>query len=457
MRKQDPRQRIKNFDEVALGLTEEEARKEAHRCLQCKKPLCVDGCPVEIDIPAFIRLLTEGGYDASIKKIKEKNNLPAVCGRVCPQEDQCERECVLNKKGNPIDIGSLERFVADWEMKDSAQTGFIDKKPSIQKKNGKRVAVIGSGPAGITCAGDLAKMGYGVTLFESLHEPGGVLVYGIPEFRLPKRILRYEVDNIMGLGVELVLNFLVGKTATIEDLRKDGYSAFFIATGAGLPYFLGIDGEDLNGVYSANEFLTRINLMRAYRFPEYDTPIVVGDKVAVIGGGNVAMDCARSARRLGVEEVVIVYRRTESEMPARADEIENAKEEGIELRELVSPVRILGKDGWVSGMECIRNELGPLDESGRPRPVAIKGSEFVMDVDTVICAIGQGPNPLLLRATPGLKLNKKGNVITDEECRTSIEDVFAGGDIVTGADTVIKAMGAGKKAARSIHKFLTNR
>lgn len=455
MRKQDPKERIKNFNEVAQGFTEKEAAAEARRCLFCKKPSCVNGCPVEIDIPSFIKFISDGNFKEAISKIKEKNNLPAVCGRVCPQEDQCEVKCVLNKKKTPINIGALERFAADWGMVASHQSLVSSKGPATSNQRpATKIAVIGSGPAGLTCAADLAKMGYNVTLFESLHKPGGVLVYGIPEFRLPKKIVEYEVERIKNLGIEIKLNFLVGQTETIEDLKKDGYKAFFVATGAGLPYFLGIDGENLNGIYSANEFLTRTNLMKAYKFPEYYTPVSVGDSVAVIGAGNVAMDCARCAKRLGAKNVFIVYRRSEQEMPARIEEIENAKEEGIIFKLLTNPTRIFGENGWVTKMECIKNELGPPDESGRRRPVPIKGSEYIMDIDTIICAIGQGPNPLLLRRIEGLKLNKDGNIIGDADGRTSIKDIFAGGDIVTGAATVILAMGAGKKSARAIDKYL---
>ncbi|MBI4335548.1 MAG: NADPH-dependent glutamate synthase [Candidatus Omnitrophica bacterium] len=465
MLKQNPKERIRNFDEVALGLSVEEAVAEAKRCLLCKKPSCVGGCPVEIDIPSFIKLAAQKDFGAAISKIKEKNNLPAVCGRVCPQEDQCQLRCILNKKNIPIQIGAIERFAADWEIDNKTKNQIPNTKNEDQipktknkekKSDAKKIAVIGSGPAGLTCAADLARMGYTVTLFESLHKAGGVLVYGIPEFRLPKHIVDYEVEYIKNLGVELKPNFLIGRTETMEGLRQEGYKSFFIATGAGLPYFLGIDGENLNGIYSANEFLTRVNLMKAYRFPEYETPVSVGSSVAVIGAGNVAMDCARCARRMGAKEVSIVYRRTETEMPARKEEIENAKEEGIELKLLTNPVRIFGENGWVKSMECVKNELGAPDESGRRRPVAIKGSEYVMGVDTIICAIGQGPNPLLLDRIDGLKLNKNGNIIADEGGRTNFEDIFAGGDIVTGAATVILAMGAGKKAAREIDGYLKN-
>jgi len=461
MKKQEPKGRIRNFDEVALGYTEEEAIKEAKRCLNCKKPLCVLGCPVEINIPGFITKIKEKDFEGSIKVLKDKNSLPAVCGRICPQEDQCEKKCVLGKKGSPINIGTLERFAADWEIKyhPPSPKASADVRRSFnesgQKREGKKVAVIGSGPAGLTCAADLAKIGYNVTIFESLHKPGGVLVYGIPNFRLPKNIIDLETDYIQSLGAKLEINFLAGKSSTIEELREDGFKAFFIATGAGLPYFLGIEGENFNGVYSANEFLTRVNLMKAYRFPEYDTPIRIGDKVGVIGAGNVAMDSARCALRLGAKEVTIIYRRSEAEMPAREDEIENAREEGVRFELLTNPIRIFGDDkGWVKRMKCMRNELGAPDESGRRSPVPIKGSEFIMDIDTIVCAIGQGPNPLLLATLPDLKLTKKGNIVADESGRSSIQDVWAGGDIVTGAATVIEAMGAGKKVARSIDEYL---
>jgi len=457
MQKQNPEERIKNFSEVALGLNEEEAAAEAKRCLVCKNPSCVKGCPVEIDIPSFIKLISDKKFKEAILKVKEKNNLPAVCGRVCPQEDQCELNCVLSKKGRPINIGSLERFAADWELAHSSE--LIAHRENLQPMTNElraKVAIIGSGPSGLTCAADLAKMGYNVTLFESLHKAGGVLVYGIPEFRLPKSVVEFEVEYIKSLGVELKLNFLIGQTMTMEDLKKDGYKACFIATGAGLPYFLGIEGESLNGVYSANEFLTRINLMKGYKFPGHDTPVNVGKNVAVVGAGNVAMDCARCAKRLGAKNVFIVYRRTEQEMPARKEEIENAKEEGIIFKLLTNPTKIFGENGWIKKMECVKNELGDPDESGRRRPVRIKGSEYIMDIDTVISAIGQGPNPLLLGRVQGLKINKYGNIIVDEKGMTSVDGVFAGGDIVTGAATVILAMGAGKRAAREIDTYLRN-
>ena len=447
MKKQDPKVRSSNFNEVALGFTKEEAMKEAKRCLFCKKQKCVLGCPVEIDIPGFIAKIKEGDFKGASNVLKEKNSLPAVCGRVCPQEDQCEKECVLGKKGKPIDIGALERFGAEF--------GEKPKTSKPKRQNGPKVAIVGAGPAGLTVGADLAKMGYSVTLFESLHKSGGVLIYGIPNFRLPKDIIDIEVEYILSLGVELKVNTVVGKSVTLEGLRKEGFKAFFIGTGAGLPYFMGIDGENLNGVYSANEFLTRVNLMKAYLFPEYDTPVKVGKRVGVVGAGNVAMDSARSALRLGADEVSIIYRRSEREMPARFDEIENAKEEGIKFELLTNPTRILGtKDGWVESVECIRNELGAPDDSGRRRPVPIKGSEFTMKIDTIVCAIGQGPNPLLLSTLPDLKLTKKGNIVVDESGKTSLPDVWAGGDIVTGAATVIEAMGAGKKTARSIDEYL---
>jgi len=455
MRTQDPKDRIKNFNEVALGLTDEEAVKEAKRCLKCRKASCVAGCPVGIDIPAFIEYIIKGDFKKSLEKIREKNSLPAVCGRVCPQEDQCEKSCVLAKKKAPVGIGDLERFVADWELENSPQS--IVNSPQIKKGQSRdcKVAVIGSGPAGLTCAGELARMGYDTTIFESLHKPGGVLIYGIPEFRLPKNIVETDVRFVESLSVKIEVNFLTGRTGTIDELKKEGFRAFFIGIGAGLPYFLGVPGENLNGVYSANEFLTRTNLMKSYLFPEYDTPIKVGKTVAVIGAGNVAMDSARSALRLGAKEVYIIYRRTEVEMPARIDEIHRAKEEGIKFELLTHPVKFFGdENGWVKEAELMRNSLGEPDSSGRPRPVPIKSSEFRMKFDTVVCAIGQGPNPLLPKTLPALKLNEDGNIIADEKGMTSIEGVFAGGDIVTGAATVISAMGAGKLAAQSIDRYL---
>jgi glutamate synthase (NADPH/NADH) small chain len=451
MQKQIARERAKNFEEVALGLTEEEALMEASGCLGCKKAPCVKGCPVDIDIASFIKLIKEKKYREAIDKIKEKNNLPAVCGRVCPQEDQCEKACVLAKKGKAVKIGYLERFVADWELKNKTRT---DTNKTRTDTHSKKVAVVGSGPAGLTVSADLAKMGYGVTLFEAFHKPGGVLVYGIPEFRLPKSIVEHEVEYVKRLGVELETNVIIGRTATFDDLRADGFEAFFIGSGAGLPYFMGIEGENLNGVYSANEFLTRTNLMKAYLFPEYDTPIKVGGTVAVVGGGNVAMDSARCAKRLGAKEVIVVYRRTEAEMPARDEEIENAKEEGIKFEFLTNPVKLTGKDGWIKEAECIKNELGEPDGSGRRRPVPVEGSNFKKKIDTFICAVGQGPNPLLLSTVPELRLTPGGKIETGPDGATSIPGVYAGGDIVPGEATVIWAMGSAKKAARSIDDYL---
>jgi len=445
-------ERIRDFNEVPVGLPEWAAVDEAKRCLQCKKPSCMKGCPVEIDIPGFIGLLAQGKFDAAIAKIKEKNSLPAICGRVCPQEEQCENLCVLGKKGQPIAVGYLERFLADYERDRGIEL------PKVPMSNGRKVAVIGSGPAGLTCAGDCAKMGYKVTIFEALHAAGGVLVYGIPEFRLPKAIVAQEVNYVKSLGVTLELSAVVGKTLVFDDLRDEGFEAFFIGSGAGLPYFMNLPGENLNGIYSANEFLTRSNLMKAYRFPEYDTPIKIGRRVAVIGGGNVAMDSARTALRLGAEEVCLVYRRTKKEMPARIEEIKRAEEEGINCIILTNPVRFIGNENkWITGIECIQMELGEPDESGRRRPIPVPGSEFVISADTVVVAIGQGPNPLLLETLPELKLNKRGYIEADEETgATSIPGVFAGGDIITGAATVISAMGAGKKSARAIDQYLRN-
>jgi glutamate synthase (NADPH/NADH) small chain len=451
MREQSPVDRIKNFNEVPYGYSKAEAIAEASRCLQCKNAPCVKGCPVEIDIPGFILAIREERFEDAVNVIKKTNNLPAVCGRVCPQEDQCEKKCVLSNKGKPVNIGSLERFVADW-----AGENGISPKTVNKETGGDKVAVIGAGPAGLTCASDLASMGYNVTVFEALHKPGGVLTYGIPEFRLPKDIVMREVEDIKKLGVTIKYNHIIGKIKTIDSLRREGYKAFFIASGAGLPYFMNIPGENYNGVYSANEFLTRVNLMKAYRFPEYDTPINVGKKVAVVGAGNVAMDSARSALRLGAEKVYIVYRRTEKEMPARIDEIHHAKEEGVEFHLLTTPVEIVGDgSGEVNKLICIKNELGQSDQSGRRRPVPVKNSEFELEMDTVIIAIGNGPNPVLLEAIDGLKLNKWGNIEADDAtCRTNLEGVFAGGDIVTGSATVIAAMGAGKRAAKNIDKYL---
>ncbi|SHE67568.1 sulfide dehydrogenase (flavoprotein) subunit SudA [Caldanaerobius fijiensis DSM 17918] len=453
MPEQDPDIRNKNFKEVALGYDEKMAIEEAERCIQCKNQPCVNGCPVHVQIPQFIKLITQGDFEGAYQKIKETNSLPAICGRVCPQESQCESLCTRGKKGEPVAIGRLERFVADWHMKNGVDE--ID----LPAKNGKKVAIIGSGPAGLTCAGDLAKLGYEVTVFEALHTPGGVLMYGIPEFRLPKEIVQREIDSLKRMGVKIETNMVIGKILTIDDLFDMGYEAVFIGTGAGLPKFMGIPGENLNGVYSANEFLTRINLMKAYDFPNHPTPVKVGKKVAVVGGGNVAMDAARSAKRMGAEEVYIVYRRSEEEMPARLEEIYHAKEEGIIFKLLTNPVRIIGdENGYVKGIECVKMALGEPDESGRRRPIPEKGSEHVIDVETVIIAIGQSPNPLITSTTEGLDKQKWGGIIVNEETmETSRKGVYAGGDAVTGAATVILAMGAGKKAAAAIHEYLSNK
>ena len=453
MPEQDPDIRARNFSEVSLGYTEELAKAEAARCLQCKTAPCRKGCPVQVDIPAFIKEVKAGNMDAAIAKIKEVNSLPAVCGRVCPQEEQCEKHCVLAKRGEAVGIGRLERYVADNARDKGENVTAMEYAPDAQK-----VAVIGSGPAGLAAAGDLAKKGYQVTIFEALHLPGGVLTYGIPEFRLPKdEVVQVEINNLRKLGVEIVVNAVIGSTFTVDELmEEEGFDAVFIGTGAGLPYFMGIPGENLNGVYSANEFLTRCNLMKAYRFPECGTPIHAGKKVAVVGGGNVAMDGARTALRLGAEHSCIVYRRSEAELPARLEEIHHAKEEGIDFQFLTAPTAVIGnKDGWVTGLQCVRMELGEPDASGRRRPIEIPNSEFVLEVDTVIIAIGQGPNPLVQSTTKGLETNKKGNITAREETgATSKPGVFAGGDIVTGAATVILAMGAGKKAAAAIDSYL---
>ena len=450
MPRQKPEERRRNFKEVALGYTLEQALTEASRCLQCKKPSCVEGCPVQVRIPEFIGALRNKEFRRAAELLKDKNNLPAICGRVCPQETQCEIRCVLGRKDQPVAIGRLERFVADWERAAGVQM------PTLAPSTGKRVAVIGAGPAGLTCAADLARYGHQVTIFEALHAPGGVLMYGIPEFRLPKDIVQAEVDYVTRLGVELRLNTVVGKLGTVHELLKDGYSAVFLGTGAGLPMFMDIPGENLNGVYSANEFLTRNNLMKAYLFPEYDTPVKVGRRVAVIGAGNVAMDASRVALRLGAEEVHIVYRRSREEAPARAEELENAVEEGIIFDWLTNPVEVLGNDkGWVRGMRCVRMELGEPDASGRRRPIPIPGSEFEMEVDTVIMALGTRPNPMVFTHAVGLERSRHGTVVANEETgRTKLERVWAGGDIVTGAATVISAMGAGKRAAADIDRYL---
>ena len=446
---QEPNVRNKNFKEVSFGYTEEMAIEEAKRCLNCKHKPCMSGCPVNVKIPEFIALVAKGDFEGAYYKIKETNALPAVCGRVCPQENQCEKHCVRAIKGESVGIGRLERFCADWFMKNKTAQN------DIAESNGHKVAVVGGGPAGLTCAGDLAKRGYKVTVFEAFHTAGGVLMYGIPEFRLPKEIVKKEIENLKAMGVEIQTNMVIGKIFSVDELLENGYDAVFVGSGAGLPSFMKIEGENLNGVYSANEFLTRINLMKAYDFPNSDTPVIVGKSVAVVGGGNVAMDAARSAKRLGAEHVYIVYRRSEEELPARLEEVHHAKEEGIEFCLLNNPTKILGtEDGWVCGMECVKMELGEPDESGRRRPKAIEGSEYVLDIETVIIAIGQSPNPLIKNTTDGLDTQKWGGIIADDVGATSKPGVFAGGDAVTGAATVILAMGAGKKAAEAIDKYI---
>jgi glutamate synthase (NADPH/NADH) small chain len=447
---QDPQVRVHNFNEVTLGYTEEQALSEATRCRKCKKKPCSSGCPVGVDIPGFIALVKEGDFLGAAKKIKESNNLPAICGRVCPQEEQCEKHCILGKKHEPVAIGRLERFAADYERSAGAQA------LPATVPSGKKVAVVGSGPSGLTVAADLTRLGYRVTVFEALQDPGGVLVYGIPEFRLPKAIVKAEIDNVQKLGAEILVDSVIGKIQLVDELLADGFEAVYVGTGAGLPNFMNIPGESLNGVYSANEFLTRTNLMKAYLFPGYDTPIKVGKRVAVIGGGNVAMDSARCALRLGAQEVYIVYRRSEREMPARREEVEHALEEGVQLKLLCSPIRISGDaEGWVAALECVRFELGEPDESGRRSPVKIAGSEFTIPMDTVIMAIGNSPNPLISRTTPDLKTGRHGVLVADPETgATTKRGVYAGGDIVTGAATVISAMGAGKRAAAAIDRYL---
>lgn len=456
MPEQDPNERNRNFLEVALGYTEELAMKEADRCLNCKNMPCVRGCPVNVDIPGFISKIKEGKFKEAYSIIALTNTLPAVCGRVCPQESQCEELCVRAIKGEPVGIGRLERFAADWYMEHTEEHKSEPREGQTAIR--KKVAVVGAGPAGLTCAGDLARMGYNVTVFEAFHAPGGVLTYGIPEFRLPKEIVKKEISIMEKIGVEVKVNMVIGRILTIDELRED-YDSVFIGTGAGLPRFMNIPGENLNGVYSANEFLTRINLMKAYKWPDYDTPVKTGKNVAVIGGGNVAMDAARSAKRLGAENVYIVYRRGEEELPARLEETHHAKEEGIIFRLLRNPVSIKGDEkGNVVSMECIEMELGEPDSSGRRRPIAKKGSEFEMEMDTVIVAIGQTPNPLIKDTTEGLETESWGGIIVDEETmQTNIEGVYAGGDIVTGAATVILAMGAGKKAANAIDAYIRSK
>jgi len=453
MPEQAPNERIKNFDEVPIGQDDQTAILEAQRCLQCKpgpnRKLCTDGCPVEIEIPRFIKKVQEGDFEEAIRIIREKQNLPAVCGRVCPYENQCEGNCIVGKKNEPVGIGRLERFLADWERKQQRH-GKIQVPPST----GKKVAIVGAGPAGLTVAGDLAKLGHKVTMFEALQYCGGVLIYGIPEFRLPKEIVKAEVDYIRRSGVEIHNDYVVGKLDTVDELLKD-YDAVFVATGAGLPDWTNLNGENLNGIMSANEFLTRVNLMKAFKFPEYDTPVRVGERVVTIGGGNVAMDCARTSLRLGCKESVILYRRSDAELPARREEIHHAKDEGVRFELLAAPVKFLGDDcGNVKQVEAIRMQLGEPDASGRRRPIKIEGSNFIIDAQTVLIAIGQSPNPLVPMTTPDLKTTKEGTIAVDEEGRTSKKGVWAGGDIASGAATVILAMGDGKRAAKSMHRCL---
>ncbi len=449
---QDPSVRRRNFEEVALGYTPEQAVDEANRCLNCKNKPCVGGCPVAIDIPAFIAKIKEQDFEGAYQIIHKSSSLPAVCGRVCPQETQCESKCVRGIKGEPVAIGRLERFVADWHMEHNKE------EVKVPEQNGHRVAVIGAGPAGLTCAGDLAKRGYKVSVFEALHTAGGVLVYGIPQFRLPKEIVGKEIDNLKAMGVDIETNMVIGRIESIDELFDQGFEAVFIGTGAGLPRFMNIPGENLKGVYSANEFLTRVNLMKAYKEGS-DTPIQHARHVAVVGGGNVAMDAARCAMRLGAEKVSIVYRRSEKEMPARLEEVEHAKEEGIDFHVLTNPVEILGDDkGFVAGMKCVKMELGEPDESGRRRPVEVPGSEFTLDCDCVVMSIGTSPNPLIKNTTKNLEVNRHGCIVTkDDSGLTSREGVYAGGDAVTGAATVILAMGAGKSAAQAIDEYLQSK
>ena len=447
---QDPLKRAKNFYEVALGYTEEQAINEANRCLQCKTKPCINGCPVSVQIPEFIQKVTEGNFIEAYEIIKETNGLPAICGRVCPQETQCEELCVRGKKGEPVAIGRLERFVADYAINKGIKV------KEVTTTSTKKAAIIGAGPAGLSCAADLAKAGIDVTIFEAFHKAGGVLVYGIPEFRLPKDLVKTEIDALLQLGVKIKTNMVMGSILTIDELKEMGFDSIFIGTGAGLPRFMNIEGENLNGVYSANEFLTRVNLMKGYEFPYYDTPVKRHKQLAVVGGGNVAMDAARSAKRLGAEDVYIIYRRSQEEMPARHEEIEHALEEGVEFRLLVNPTKIIGNDeGYVTGVQVIKMELGEPDSSGRRRPVPIKGSEYVIPLDAVVVAIGQSPNPLLRESTPELRTQSWGGIITNDQTgETSIEGVYAGGDAVSGAATVILAMGAGKKAAASMLEYM---
>ena len=452
MPEQEANVRNKNFDEVALGYTKEMAMEEATRCLNCKHQPCKKGCPVGVPIPEFIQKVAAGNFEEAYKIITSENALPAICGRVCPQENQCEGKCVRGIKGEAVGIGRLERFVADYHMANG-------KAPELKiESNGKKVAIIGSGPAGITCAGELAKKGYDVTVFEALHKTGGVLSYGIPEFRLPKSLVQKEVDSVAALGVKFETNVVVGRSITIDELQEQGYQGIFIGSGAGLPRFQNIPGENLNGVYAANEFLTRVNLMKGYEFPNHPTPVKITDTVCVIGAGNVAMDAARTAKRLGAKNVYIVYRRGAEEVPARKEEVHHAKEEGIIFKLLTNPVKIEGEDGWVKSMECVEMELGEPDESGRRRPVVKEGSNFTIETGTVIVSIGQSPNPLIRQTTPGLETQKWGGIIVDEESmKTSKEGVYAGGDVVTGAATVILAMGAGKTAAKAMDEYLSNK
>ena len=450
MPKQDPLERVRNFDEVALGYPSEMAVAEASRCLQCKKPLCRQGCPVGINIPGFINCIVERDFGSGVRKIKATNALPAICGRVCPQEEQCEKMCILGKKGAPIAIGRLERFLADWEAAEGKS-----EVPDMAPKTGKKVAIVGSGPSGITVANDLIIRGHEVTVFEALHECGGVLAYGIPEFRLPKAIVRREVEYVRSLGVKILTDFIVGKTRTVDDLLKE-FDALFVGSGAGLPWFMEIPGENLNGVYSANEYLTRVNLMKRFRFPEYQTPVKRPCRVAVVGGGNVAMDSARTALRLGAAEVHLVYRRSRAELPARSEEAENAEEEGVIFDLLTLPLRLVGDaNGWVKEIECQKMELGEPDASGRRKPVPVEGSNFLVPFDAVVIAIGNSPNPLIPMTTPGLEISKKGGIVTNAEtAQSSRPNIWAGGDIVRGAATVISAMGDGRIAAASMHKYL---
>ncbi|MBQ6877979.1 MAG: NADPH-dependent glutamate synthase [Oscillospiraceae bacterium] len=450
---QDPKTRSENFGEVSLGYTPEMAAEEARRCLNCKNPLCVKGCPVNVDIPSFIEKIKEGDFLEAYGIICKTNSLPAVCGRVCPQENQCEGRCVRGKKGEPVGIGRLERFCADYA---TSQKDII--KAEKTEKNGKRVAVIGSGPGGLSAAGDLIKLGYEVTVFEALHQPGGVLSYGIPEFRLPKEIVKKEIKTLENQGVKIECNMVIGKILTIDELKNElGFDAVYIGSGAGLPVFMGISGENLNGVYSANEFLTRINLMKAFDFPNTDTPIKIGNRAVIIGGGNVAMDAARCAKRLGAKETFILYRRSEKEMPAREEEIRHAKEEGVIIKEFVNPKEIIGDEkGCVRKIRCVKMGQGEPDSSGRPRPVEIENSSFEIEADTVVVAVGSSPNPLVSSSTPGLLSDERGRIVVEEKTgKTNLEGVYAGGDAVTGAATVILAMGAGKKAAAAIHKYLS--